>query len=129
MQKQPLPLPAQKDGRSCIKTVLGVVGAAHTISACFGGLLSLKDATGAPLVSTLIVAMMAERPGNSQLRVMNQLYPPTACPTTGVLSSNNNPYNYDELERSARHLAGPMLFLGQGPISKMMASRTSGVSK
>jgi Aldo/keto reductase family len=109
MQKTAAPAARAKGmGVSCIKTVLGVVGAAHTISACFGGLLSLKDATGAPLVSTLIVGHDG---GAAQVTancaVMNQLYPPTACPTTGVLSSSNNPYNYDELERSARHLAGP----------------------
>jgi hypothetical protein len=95
-------------GVACIKTLLGVVGAAHPIAACFGGLLSLKDAAGGNLVSTLIVGHdgvgfasgAAEVTANCA--TMNQLYP---C--TGVLASNNNPYNYDELERSAKSLAGP----------------------
>ncbi len=91
-------------GVSCIKTLLGVVGAAHPIAACFGGLLSLKDPTGAWLVSTLIVGHdggAAQVTAN--IATMNTLYPPDC---TGVLS-DNNPYNYQELVRSAKHLAGP----------------------
>jgi hypothetical protein len=96
-------------GVACIKTLLGVVGAAHPIAACLGGLLSLKDATGDWLVSTLIVGHdgigfasgAAEVTANCA--TINQLYPPP----TGVLAMDNNPYNYDELERSAKSLAGP----------------------
>ncbi|HUI93846.1 MAG TPA: aldo/keto reductase [Chitinivibrionales bacterium] len=97
-------------GVSCIKTLLGVVGAAHPIAACFGGLLSLKDANGDWLVSTLIVGHDGVGFANGAAEVtancatMNQLYPPAPC--TGVLS-DNNPYNYDDLERSAKSLAGP----------------------
>jgi hypothetical protein len=101
-------------GVAAIKTVLGVVGAAHPIASVFGGLLSLTDGT-TPLppntdkkwlVSTLVVGHdQGAAQVTTNCAVMNTLYPPPSC--TGVLASNNNPYNYDELERSARSLAGP----------------------
>jgi hypothetical protein len=96
-------------GVACIKTLLGVVGAAHPIAACFGGLLSLKDAAGGDLVSTLVVGHDGNGFASGAAEVtancatMAQLYPPSCV---GVLA-DNNPYNYDELERSARSLAGP----------------------
>jgi|WetSurMetagenome_2_1015567.scaffolds.fasta_scaffold00017_2 diketogulonate reductase-like aldo/keto reductase len=91
-------------GVTAIKTVLGVVGAAHPIAACFGGLLNLKDPNGKDSVAGLIVGHDGTGFASGAAQVTAN------CDTmkglfdcTGVLES----YNIKELEESTKHLAGP----------------------
>ncbi len=95
---------AKNVGVTAIKTVLGVVSAAHPIDQVFGGLLNLKDVNGNYGVTGLIVGHDG---GAAQVtancNTMKALIPTPDPSCTSVLES----YNCEELERSTKHLAGP----------------------
>jgi predicted aldo/keto reductase-like oxidoreductase len=85
-------------GVAAIKTLLGVVGAARPVATCLGYLWALKDAGGNDAISTLIVGHDG---GATQVDTNVGV---AKAWGTGVL---NEAYNWNEVERNAKPLAGP----------------------